>query len=54
MSGSDYALLLLESAVEGGNVLTMDAVDMIWELNARVLALEVFMGIGRISMELRR
>ncbi|CAN0119730.1 unnamed protein product, partial [Pylaiella littoralis] len=42
--GSDYALMLLESAVEGGNVLTMDAVDMIWELNARVLALETESG----------
>lgn len=40
-SGSDYALLLLENAVEGGNVLTKASVDTLWELNARVWALEV-------------
>lgn len=40
-AGSDYALLLVESAVEGGSVLTKDAVDMLWELNTRVMNLEV-------------
>lgn len=40
-SGSDYALLLLESAVEGGNVLTKASVDKLWVLNAKVMALEV-------------
>eukprot|EP00752_Nemacystus_decipiens_P003669 g3381.t1 len=42
--GSDYALLLLESAVEGGNVLTKNSVDTLWALNAKVLALETGSG----------
>eukprot|EP00903_Cladosiphon_okamuranus_P010290 g9741.t1 len=42
--GSDYALLLLESAVEGGNVLTKASVDTLWVLNAKVMALETSSG----------
>ncbi|CBN79522.1 similar to Patched domain-containing protein 3 [Ectocarpus siliculosus] len=42
--GSDYALLLLESAVEGGNVLTKASVDMLWDLNSRVMLVETESG----------
>ncbi|CAN0213748.1 unnamed protein product, partial [Ectocarpus sp. 6 AP-2014] len=42
--GSDYALLLLESAVEGGNVLTKASVDLLWDLNSRVMLVETESG----------
>ncbi|CAN0154440.1 unnamed protein product, partial [Ectocarpus fasciculatus] len=42
--GSDYALLLLESAIEGGNVLTKASVDMLWDLNTMVMLVETESG----------
>ncbi|CAM9765761.1 unnamed protein product, partial [Scytosiphon promiscuus] len=38
--GSDYALLLLESADESGNVLTKPSLDTLWDLDALIKGLQ--------------
>lgn len=39
--GSDFALLLMESSAENGNVLTKTSLDTLWELDALVKDFEV-------------
>ena len=39
--GNEFALFLMEAPSEGGSVLTKESVDALWELDAKVLALEV-------------
>lgn len=40
-SADEFALLLFETSSEGGNVLTKGALDAVWELDERILELEV-------------
>ena len=39
--GGSYAVFIMENPSDGGSVLTKDAMDALWELDAKVLAVEV-------------
>lgn len=40
-AGAGFAVFLAESPSDGGNLLTKDSLDSLWELDARILKLEV-------------
>lgn len=39
--GSDYAVILVDSPSDDGNILTKEAMDAIWELHSVALEIEV-------------
>lgn len=39
--GRDYAVILVDSPSDDGNILTKDAMDALWELHNSVLEIEV-------------
>lgn len=41
VAGNEFALILLESPSEGGSVLTKESLDALWEIDAKVLEIEV-------------